>query len=212
MFAFNSMLGFIVLLLVASFAQILGGAISWLFVKEFHKRLRLIILAEVSLMLFVAIVLIYEGLKVTNLVLLSLLAGIGIMCVLDKIICHKHKHDAKEISLLVLIAMCFHEFPEGIAFGTAFLINPALGLLTAALIALHNIPEGSVITIPYFIKGKLANGLKAVSLTQGLYIAGSLLAFFLLVNVPYQIQAMAMSFAAGAMLFIVAEECLMVKN
>lgn len=202
------MFTFILFLLVTVAAQIFGGAISWLFVKKFYRNLRAILLAEILLMLAISLLLIEEGLKITPFVFWSVLAGIITISLLDKIIPHKHKTDAERVGFLVFISMCFHEFPEGIAFGSSYLIDPNLGAITAILIALHNIPEGSIVSIPYFMKKQFVNGLKLVSITQLLYITGGLISYYLLINFSQQFQALTMAFAAGAMLYIIVEELL----
>lgn len=206
------MLNFILLLLIAAITQIFGSIISWFFVKRFYRNLKIIISVEILIMLAVSLLLIEEGLRITFLALAGIAIGMLTLCVLNKIIPHKHETKAERINLLVFIAMCFHEFPEGIAFGSSYLINPYLGIITAGLIALHNLPEGSIVSIPYFVKNKFISGVKAVSITQLLYIAGGLISYYLLVNVSQIFQALTMTFAAGAMFYIVIEEFLWIKR
>lgn len=204
------MIDFVLFLLITAAAQVFGCLISWFFVKKFYHNLKLVMLVEILLMLAVSLLLIEEGLRVTFFVIISVFIGIFAMSLLNKIIPHKHgtETEAERIGVLVFFAMCFHEFPEGLAFGSAYLINPQLGMATALLIALHNLPEGSVVAIPYFIKNKFIGGLKAVSITQFLYALGGLIGYCFLVNVPREFQVLVMTFAAGAMLYIIYEESL----
>ena len=206
------MIVFIALLLLAAVAQVFGGVISWFFVKKFCSNLRAIVLMEALMMVVVSLLLIEEGLRITSLVFVGVLIGIAAFGVLNRIVPHKHGTRVERIGFLVFIAMCFHELPEGIAFGSSYLIDPNLGLATAFLIGLHNLPEGSIVSIPFFIKKKFAAGFKAVLVTQLLYIIGGLAAYCLLLNVSEHLQALSMSFAAGVMLYIVYEEMSMMKK
>jgi len=206
------MLGFFWLLMLAAAFQIFGGIASWFFVKRFCKNMKAIVFVEILLMIAVSILLIEESIKITFLSIAGVIAGIAAICLLNKTIPHRHETKAERIGLLVFVAMCFHEFPEGIAFGASYLIDPSLGIITAAMIAMHNIPEGSIVSIPYFIKKKFALGVGAVLATQALYVGGGLAVFLLFINVSQQIQALAVAFAAGAMLYIVFEEFFWAKE
>jgi len=205
------MLVFVLLLLAAAFAQLFGAVLSWFFVKKFCANIRIVIFAEIVLMLVISLTLIAEGLSITSLSVFGVLSGLLFISVLNKVVPHTHQTKTEKIGFSVFIAMCFHEFPEGIAFGASYLISPELGMITAFMIAMHNLPEGSIVSIPYFAKKKLASGLRAVLITQILYIAGGLIIYLLAINVPFELQALGMTVAAGAMLYIIAEEFSWVK-
>lgn len=202
---------FISILLTAAAAQVFGGVISWFLIKKFYRSLKIVIWIEIILMLVMSLLLIEEGLKITLFTILSVLAGAALIAMFNKIIPHKHETKAKRISYLIFIAMCFHELPEGIGFGSSYLINPYLGITAAILIALHNIPEGLIVSIPYSINNKFTSGLKAVLITQALFIFGSAAAYGFLINISQQFQALTMAFAAGAMLYVIYEEFLYTK-
>lgn len=203
---------FILLLIGMAVAQILGGLATYFFVHKYLKHAKKIIIAEMGIMLLVSFLLIIESFKTTIYSGLALLAGIAIFALLYKIIPHKHETETERMGVLVFIAMCFHEFPEGLATGAMYLLNPFLGLITAVTIALHNIPEGSIATAPYFMEKEYVRGSLAVVITQILFIAGGLVAYYALVNVSAWIQAVCMAFAAGAMLYIIYEERLLLKK
>lgn len=199
---------FIALLLIAATAQIIGGIIAWYALKHFARRKRLIISIEVGLMFAVSALLVYEGLTTApNFALLGLALGVLLIYFLHKLIPHIHKIKKTErLGTLAFAAMCFHEFPEGMAFGSAYIVNPVLGAATAILVAAHNIPEGAVVAIPYLLKKKINTAFKALFTTQILYIIGGILTFFLLLTVPITFQVAAMCIAAGAMFYIGFEE------
>jgi ZIP family zinc transporter len=117
-------------------------------------------------------------------------------------------------SILLVLAITLHNIPEGLAVGVAFgalAINPDLGSLAGAIalafgIGLQNFPEGAAVSIPLRREG--FSRLKAFTYGQmsGIVepIAG-VLGALLIVSVqpllPY-----ALSFAAGAMIYVVVEE------
>jgi ZIP family zinc transporter len=152
------------------------------------------------------------------------LAGGLFLFVIDKILPHLHAglnvNRAEGIktswhrSVLLILAITLHNIPEGFAVGVAFgalgqnWTSSALGgaLALAFGIGLQNFPEGAAVSIPLrregfsrrkaFFFGQLSG---IVEPAAGL--AGALLVFMIKPLLPY-----ALSFAAGAMIFVVVEE------
>jgi len=205
------MMMFVSLLLIAAAAQMLGGILSWFLIERFYRSIRTAIFAEIAIMLIIVAMLIEEGLRISSISITGLLIGIIAVDFLNRVVPHKHQTKAEKIGFLAFIAMCFHEFPEGVAFGAAYLIDPGFGLLTAFMMALHHVPEGSIVSVPYFIKKRFARGFGALAVTASLYTAGGLVAYSLIMSIPLELRALSMTFAAGAMLYIVAEEFLWSK-
>jgi zinc and cadmium transporter len=52
----------------------------------------------------------------------------------------EHEH-VKSAAPLIIIGDTVHNFIDGLAIGTAFLINPATGIVTAVAVAAHEIPQ-----------------------------------------------------------------------
>ncbi|MDC7237789.1 MAG: ZIP family metal transporter [Sphaerochaetaceae bacterium] len=150
------------------------------------------------------------------------LFGIFFLLALDKIIPHLHAYSdhpegmhshLKKRTMLVL-AVTLHNIPEGMAVGVVFAgvlsNNPLITLSSAFVlaigIAIQNFPEGAIISMPLhaegvskkksFLYGTLSGivepiaGILTIFLTQ---IISGLLPYFL-------------SFAAGAMIYVVVEE------
>ena len=66
-----------------------------------------------------------------------------------------HHHRIKRAGLLTAIAICIHNFPEGMATFFVATQDVTLGLSVALAIALHNIPEGIAVALPiYHATGK----------------------------------------------------------
>ena len=152
------------------------------------------------------------------------LAGGGFLWAIDKVLPHLHPGlSMREVegvpthlqrSALLVLAITLHNFPEGLAVGVAFgavasglpgaTLPAAIGL--AIGIGLQNFPEGIAVAMPLrgegmsrtrsFWYGQLSAAVEP--------IAGVLGAAAVLVIQP--LLPYALSFAAGAMFFVVVEE------
>ncbi len=152
------------------------------------------------------------------------LAGGAFLFMVDKILPHLHMglstDKAEGIkttwqrSVLLVLAITLHNIPEGLAVGVAFgalANNPDAGMLAGAIvlaigIGLQNFPEGAAVSIPLRREG--FSRLKAFNYGQlsGIVepIAGVIGAYLVLTITP--LLPYALSFAAGAMIFVVVEE------
>ena len=152
------------------------------------------------------------------------LAGGAFLLMIDKILPHLHMGLARDKaegiktqwqrSVLLVLAITLHNIPEGLAVGVVFgalANNPDTGMLAGAIalaigIGLQNFPEGAAVSIPLRREG--LSRCKAFHYGQlsGIVepIAGVLGAFLVLSITP--ILPYALSFAAGAMIFVVVEE------
>lgn len=69
--------------------------------------------------------------------------------------CDYLHHRIKRAGLLTAVAICIHNFPEGMATFFVSTQNLALGFSVAVAIAIHNIPEGIAVALPiYHATGK----------------------------------------------------------
>jgi ZIP family zinc transporter len=186
--------------------QVLGALITWLSVKKFVKHHNLILSIEIIVMVLISAEIIFLGIRESLIPLYGVVAGMISILALNKFLPHRHMSESKRLGLLVFVAMCIHEFPEGIAFGSTYLLNNNIGVFVAALIAFHNLPEGSIAAMPFLLKNNVRKALALTIFTQVLYIMGGLIAFFFLVSLSTTIQAISACFAAGAMLFLAFEE------
>ncbi len=156
--------------------------------------------------------------------LIGFLLGGAFLFVVDKILPHLHlglsTEKAEGIktswqrSILLVLAITLHNIPEGLAVGVAFgalAHNPDMGILAGAValalgIGLQNFPEGAAVSIPLRREG--LTRLRAFNYGQlsGIVepiagVAGAYLVLTITPLLPY-----ALSFAAGAMIFVVVEE------
>lgn len=152
------------------------------------------------------------------------LAGGLFLYLIDRVLPHLHiglkLEEAEGIktswhrSVLLVLAITLHNIPEGLAVGVAFGAlqhNSSPEQMTAALalafgIGLQNFPEGAAVSVPLrregfskmkaFLYGQASGMVEPIS-----GVIGALLVVMMQPLLPY-----ALSFAAGAMIFVVIEE------
>lgn len=108
---------------------------------------------------------------------------------------------------LFIIAITVHNFPEGLAVGVGFgdgdIVN---GLSIAIGIGLQNMPEGLAVALPLLREGYKPSKAFTVALLTGLVEPiGGLLGIGL-IQIARPILPFMLSFAAGAMLFVISHE------
>lgn len=156
--------------------------------------------------------------------LIGFLSGGVFLLFVDKLLPHLHlglsldKAEGVKTtwqrSILLVMAITLHNIPEGLAVGVAFgalAYNSDIGVLSGAValaigIGLQNFPEGAAVSIPLRREG--LSRLRAFNYGQlsGIVepIAGVIGAYLVLTIEP--LLPYALSFAAGAMIFVVVEE------
>ena len=150
------------------------------------------------------------------------LLGIGFLLLLDTVIPHLHLNsDCPEgkpcglgKSFMLVLAVTLHNIPEGMAVGVVFAgmiegstaVTAASALALALGIAIQNFPEGAVVSAPLVSSGLSRRRAFLYGAASGVVepigaIATILLTAFVTPILPY-----ILSFAAGAMIYVVVEE------
>ncbi|MGD8546050.1 MAG: ZIP family metal transporter [Candidatus Bathyarchaeota archaeon] len=108
---------------------------------------------------------------------------------------------------LFILAITIHNFPEGLAVGVSFGSGDvATGLIIATAIGLQNMPEGLAVALPLIREGYSRR--KAIgygTLTRLVEPLGGLLGAAI-VTVSRPLLPWGLAFAAGTMLFVIADE------
>ena len=148
--------------------------------------------------------------------------GVGFLLLLDHVIPHLHRRiDQPEgpksrlgRTAMLVLAVTLHNIPEGMAVGVVYagLLSgfgniTAGGALALALgIAIQNFPEGAIISMPLFAEGKSKPKSFALGVLSGAVepVFGALTVAVAALVVPA--MPVLLSFAAGAMLYVVVEE------
>ena len=116
--------------------------------------------------------------------------------------------------LVMAAAIALHNVPEGMVIGASFakdveqILTNRGGLVMAAVIGLHNIPEGMAVAVP-LISGGMSRGrsVGVTALSGAPTILGALLGF-LVGAISQTALVLSLSFASGAMLYVVFGELL----
>ena len=148
--------------------------------------------------------------------------GILFLLALDHIIPHLHQNSKnaegpkvrlKRTTMMVL-AVTLHNIPEGMAVGVVYAgyltgsaeITAAGALALSLGIAIQNFPEGAIVSLPLVAEGMKKSKAFAEGVLSGIVeVIGAALtilaARYIVPSLPYLL-----SFAAGAMLYVVVEE------
>lgn len=152
------------------------------------------------------------------------LLGGGFLLAVDKLLPHMHRSDGETFtegpksswqrSVLLITAITLHNIPEGLAVGVAFGAAAAgiegAGIASAVALALgigiQNFPEGLAVSAPLrregwkrgkaFMYGQYSGMVEPIA-----GVIGAAATLFMRPILPY-----ALAFAAGAMIYVVAEE------
>ena len=119
--------------------------------------------------------------------------------------CNNNPHcRLKRAGLFTAIAICVHNFPEGMATFLTTTQNLTLGFSVALAIAIHNIPEGIAVALPmYHLTGKkryamLYAGLSGITEPIGAVVGMFIFSLFL----PQILVGALMAAVAGIMIYI----------
>ena len=211
-------------LFFGTFGTTLGGIIGIVFKRTSNKFLSFVLSFASGLMLsIICFDLIPEAMGIANIinVLIGIILGIIAMIICDVLVQKrfnsnninlKNKDNLLKTGIIVSIGLALHNFPEGLAIGSGFGASITLGYSLAIAICLHDIPEGISMAVP--MKN---GGMKKVKVIFYVILSGittGIGAFFgaLVGGISNEVISMCLSFAAGAMLYIVSGELIPESN
>ena len=110
----------------------------------------------------------------------------------------------KRAGLFTAIAICVHNFPEGMATFFTTTQNITLGLSVGIAIAIHNIPEGIAVALPmYHVTGKKRYAMLYAALSGITEPIGALAGMFIFgLFLPQVLIGALMAAVAGIMIYI----------
>ncbi len=110
----------------------------------------------------------------------------------------------KRAGLFTAIAICVHNFPEGMATFFTTTQNITLGLSVGIAIAIHNIPEGISVALPmYHVTGKKRYAMLYAALSGITEPIGALVGMFVFgLFLPQALIGVLMAAVAGIMIYI----------
>ena len=150
------------------------------------------------------------------------LLGMAFLLVLDSVIPHLHLNTEKpegikaklKKSTMLVFAVTLHNIPEGMAVGVVLAgamagnvgISLAGAVSLAIGIAIQNFPEGAIISMPLKSEGMSKTRAFAYGALSGIVEPIAAIITILLTNAIVPILPYLLSFAAGAMIYVVVEE------
>lgn len=116
----------------------------------------------------------------------------------------KHQHRIKRAGLFTAVAICVHNFPEGMATFLTTTQNITLGISVGLAIAIHNIPEGIAVALPiYHVTGKKRYAMLYAALSGITEPIGAIVGLFLFsLFLPKIMIGMLMAAVAGIMIYL----------
>ena len=153
---------------------------------------------------------------------IGFLLGMGFLLLMDEVVPHLHiitneqegmKANLKRTTMLML-AMTIHNFPEGAAAGAVLIgvlsenaVITFSGALALSLgIAIQNFPEGAVISLPLVGEGMSKTKAFFMGMMSGIVEPIAAIMTFMFASSMDAILPYLLSFAAGAMIYVVVEE------
>lgn len=153
---------------------------------------------------------------------LGFLFGIAFLLLLDTIIPHIHINQKEPEGIkstlnkntMLALSVTLHNIPEGMAVGVllaGFLSGDAAISLSGAMalsigIAIQNFPEGAIISMPLKASGKSTGKAFRDGMLSGVVEPIAAILTILLTDLVVPILPYLLSFAAGAMIYVVVEE------
>ena len=149
-------------------------------------------------------------------------AGILFLLVLDKVIPHIHlgANSAEGVksslgrSAMMTLAVMLHNLPEGMAVGVVLAgavssdaaVSTAGAFALALGIAIQNFPEGAIITMPLASEGMKKGKAFGMGVLSGIIEPIGAVLTFAAAGLVVPLLPYFLSFAAGAMIYVVVEE------
>ena len=210
----------------------LGAAMVFLMKKEMNKKVEKILLGFASGVMIAASVwsLLIPSIEMAENqgkvawipAAIGFLLGIVFLLVLDSVIPHMHLESEKPEGMksklkkttMMVFAVTLHNIPEGMAVGVTFAgaiaqnagITMAGAFALAIGIAIQNFPEGSIISMPLKNEGVSKPKAFLYGTLSGIVEPIGAIITILLTNAVVPILPYLLSFAAGAMIYVVVEE------
>ena len=156
----------LILTSIAGLSTTFGSLIAFIFKEPSKKFISIIMGFSAGVMILISFAeLLAEGVEASGFLIghLFFFLGMVFMLLIDIGISHKYEFEDSErlsnpklekTSLLVMIGVFIHNFPEGMVTFIGAIKNIELGILLAFAIAIHNIPEGIAVAVPIYTSTK----------------------------------------------------------
>ena len=145
---------------------------------------------------------------------IGLVLGVMFLIIINKMADKiQEKRNGKKLNML-LFSVTLHNIPEGMAVGVGFAAvlagNSGIEMFEAMLlaigIAIQNIPEGAIISMPLKVSGESKKKSFLYGVLSGVVEPIAAVVTVMLINIVVPVLPYLLSFAAGAMIYVVIEE------
>ena len=153
---------------------------------------------------------------------IGFMLGIVFLLILDMIIPHLHlnsdepegPHTKIQKTTMMVLAVTLHNIPEGMAVGVTLAaaiadsssITMAAAIALSVGIAIQNFPEGAIVSMPLKSEGKSKSKAFLLGTLSGIVEPIGALITIALTSLVVPVLPYLLSFAAGAMIYVVIEE------
>jgi zinc and cadmium transporter len=115
---------------------------------------------------------------------------------------HHHGHDHGRSGMLILVGDSFHNFVDGVLIAAAFMQSTQLGIVTAAAVIAHEIPQEMGDFVILLHSGYSKTRALVMNLVSGLaMIVGAMLGYFALQSMQEWVTTM-LAIAAASMIYV----------
>ncbi len=211
-------------LFFGTFGTTLGGIIGIKFKNPSNKFLSFILSFASGLMTAIlSFDLIPEALKISSVlnVTIGIILGIICMVVCNILVDKKFKIDNSKIDtkrellrtgIITSIGLAIHNFPEGLAIGSGFGASLTLGYSLAIAICIHDVPEGISMAVPMKNGGMKSSRVLFYVILSGITTGIGAFVGKIIGGISQDVISICLTFAAGAMLYIVSGELIPESN
>lgn len=207
----------------------LGCSMIFILKKDMDKKVEKVLLGFASGVMIAASVwsLLIPSIDMANGIkwipaAVGFMVGILFLLLLDTIIPHLHLNNDKpeglpsklNKSFMLVLAVTLHNIPEGMAVGVVLaamlkgseVVTPAAALTLAMGIAIQNFPEGAIVSAPLNSEGMSKKKSFLLGVMSGVVEPIGAILTILLTSLITPLLPYMLSFAAGAMIYVVVEE------
>ena len=211
-------------LFFGTFGTTIGGIIGIKFKNPSNKFLSFILSFASGLMTAIlSFDLIPEALKISSIpnAVIGILLGIICMMACNIIVDKKFKiqssgTDTKRnllrTGIVTSIGLALHNFPEGLAIGSGFGASLTLGYSLAVAICIHDVPEGISMAVPMKNGGMNSGRVLFYVILSGITTGIGAFVGKIIGEISEDVISICLTFAAGAMLYIVSGELIPESN
>ena len=219
-------------ILIPFIGTVLGSAMVFVMKNKINKKIEKVLLGFAAGVMIAASVwsLLIPGIEMSEEqgkigwipASIGFLLGIAFLLVLDSIIPHMHLESEKPEGIksklkkttMMLFAVTLHNIPEGMAIGVTFAgalsgntgITIAGAIALAVGVAIQNFPEGAIVSMPFKSQGMSKTKAFLYGALSGIVEPIGAIITILLTNTVLPFLPYFLSFAAGAMIYVVVEE------